>query len=395
MSEGLLLIYLIARREFLVRIRSRFFQVGTLILVVLLAGYIVLQGTVLKKAFSTTRMGFVGSTQALAAPLRTSVEATGQRLTVVDLASEQDGEAQIRSDRLDAVVGGSPADPTVTVRDSLDPTVEAVFNALLRQAALNQALVDGGLDPRSIGQRVAAAGVHVDALDPGASERNGRIVESVFVAILLYTSLLMYGQFVAQGVIEEKANRIVEILLSAVPARSLLFGKVAGIGLVGLLQLTIIGLASLVVVSATQTLSIPPLSPAIVVWSLAWFLLGFAFYALLFAAAASLVSRQEDVASATGPITVLVVGTYLAFYWVIAHPDNGLAVLLSVLPGFAPIIMPSRIATGDAQLWQELLAVLLSGAAIFLLNSAAARIYTYSVVRLGGRVSLREAWAGR
>ena len=199
---------------------------------------------------------------------------------------------------------------------------------------------------------------------------------------------------VAGGVVEEKANRIVEILLSTIRPRQLLFGKVLGIGLVGFIQLALVGITALLVVSRTQVLNLPNIGVGSVLDGLLWFVLGFILYALLYAAAGSLVSRQEDIPSVTSPLTMLVVATYLVFFWVVANPDNPIGVALSVIPPFAPILMPARIATGDAQLWQVVVAVILTLGEIALLNALAARIYANSVLRIGTRVKLTQAWRG-
>jgi ABC-2 type transport system permease protein len=232
-------------------------------------------------------------------------------------------------------------------------------------------------------------------LDPNAAIRTQREVVGIFVAALLYVALVVYGQLVAAGVVEEKANRIIEILLSTVRPRQLLFGKVVGIGLVGLAQLVVVGVVALIAVAKTQVINVPNVGVTAVAGALLWFVLGFVFYALIYAAGGSLVSRQEDIAAVTTPITFLIVGTYLAFFWVTANPDNPVAVGLSILPPFAPVLMSSRIATGDAQAWQVALAVVLAIAAIAVLNALAARIYSNSVLRVGSRVKLAEAWRSR
>ena len=95
------------------------------------------------------------------------------------------------------------------------------------------------------------------------------------------------------------------------------------------------------------------------------------------------------------PISFLIVGPYVAFFWVVANPDNPIGVALSMLPPFAPVMMPARMATGDAQSWQVVVAVLLMLAAIAGMNALAARIYSNSVLRIGSRVRLADAWRGR
>jgi ABC-2 type transport system permease protein len=385
---------LIARREFITRVRSRFFIVGTVLFAALLAGYIVLQALVISKATTTVDVGFSGDAQALAQPLK-SIAAT-EKVTVHlhAVADAQDGDAQVRDGTLDAAVSGDSASPDVAVKDQLDPTLGATLNALVKQVALNRALTASGADPAKVEQQVASAGIQLHLLDPNAAEKTGREIVGVFVAALLYVSLVLYGQFVAQGVVEEKANRIIEILLSTVKARQLLLGKVLGIGLVGLLQLAVLGIVALVAISRYQVVSIPNVGAEAVLGGLMWYVLGFVFYALIYAAAGSLVSRQEEIASVTAPLSMLVVGTYLAFFWVSANPDNPIALALTIIPPFALVLMPARMATGDAALWQVLLSVALTVGGIAALTNIAARIYSNSVLRIGSRVRLTQAWRG-
>jgi ABC-2 type transport system permease protein len=107
-----------------------------------------------------------------------------------------------------------------------------------------------------------------------------------------------------------------------------------------------------------------------------------------------MVSRQEDLGAVTVPITMLLVGTYLSFFWVISNPTSPVAAALSMLPPFSPVLMPSRMASGDAAIWQVLVAVVLMVAAIVGVNWLAARIYVNSVLRVGSRVGWGQAWRG-
>lgn len=393
-GEEVRIFFLIVRREFISRVRSRFFIVGTVVFMVLLGGYIVLQALVLNKQTTTVSVGFTSSAQPLVQPLSTAASAEGVKIDVSNVDDVAGGEDQVRSGKLDALITGDPGSPQVEVKDKLDPTVEATLDAIVRQIALTKSLSSAGLDPAKVEGEVAKAAPHIVYLDPNAAIKTQREVVGVFVAALLYVTLVIYGQLVAQGVVEEKANRIIEILLATVRPRQLLLGKVVGIGLVGMLQLVLLGVTALVVVSRTQAINVPDVGVTAVLGGLLWFVLGFVLYALLYAAAGSLVSRQEDIASVTTPLTMLVVGTYLVFFWVTANPTNPLAVALSIIPPFAVVLMPARIATGDAALWQFLLAVVLTLLEIAALNWLAARIYANSVLRIGTRVGFLEAWRG-
>lgn len=392
-GDALHTVLLIVRREFLTRVRSRFFLIGTVLLMVLLAGYIVIQVEVINRSSTTVKVGFAGAAQALAKPLSAS-SGGGETIQTQLVDSVSSGEDLVRSGDLDALVSGDPAAPVVEVKDQLDPTVATNLTALVQGIVFEQALAGTGVDPTQIEAKVAAAGFHLVALDPNAAQQAERSVVGIFVAALLYIALQVYGQFVTQGVIEEKANKIIEIMLSTVRPRQLLLGKVIGIGLVGLLQLVLVGAVALITVMKTNAITVPNVGVTAVMGALLWFVLGFLFYALIYAAGGSMITRQEDAAAVTVPITLLLVGTYLAFFWVVANPGNPIGIGLSMLPPFAPVLMPARMATGDAQAWQVLVAVALMVAAIIGLNGLAARIYANSVLRVGLRVPWRSAWKG-
>jgi ABC-2 type transport system permease protein len=394
LPDGIRTTLLIARREFMTRVRSRLFLIGTVVLVVLLVGYIVLQALVINRAVTTVKVGFVGDAAALAAPLK-AAGGPDLKVEIHTVADVKTGQDQVRAGDLDALVSGEPTAPQVAVKDMLDPTVAATLDTLVKEAALNTAITAAGANPAPIDSAVASATIQLVYLDPNAAQRTQRDVVGIFVAALLYVALLIYGQLVAAGVVEEKANRIIEILLSTVRPRQVLFGKVVGIGLMGLAQLLLVSAVALVAVTKTQIINVPTVGVTAVAGGLLWFVLGFVFYALLYAAAGSLISRQEDLGAVTVPITMLILGSYLAFFWVLGNPDNPVAIGLSILPPFAPTLMPARMATGDAQAWQVVLAVVLMLAAIAGMNALAARIYSNSVLRIGSRVKLLEAWRGR
>ena len=387
------LTFIVARREFLTRARSRFFVIGTVLLAVLLAGFIVLQ-SFLGGRPTTVNAGFEGGAQVLAAPLAraaNSSKLTVDTTVVGDLAA---AKAQVLSGKLDLLVSGDPAAPDVYVKDSIDPVLAATLEELVKEVALNRAVAQAGADPAAIDSKVAQATYRLNFLDPNAAQNTARLVVGIFVAALLYVTLLMYGQFVAQGVVEEKQNRIIEILLATIRPTQLLFGKVVGIGLLGLIQLVALGAVALAVNTRTHAIAIPSIGADAVASGLMWFVLGFIFYALIYAAGGSLVSRQEDLQSVLAPITMLVVGTYLAFFWVEANPDNPIAIGISMLPALAPVLMPARMASGQAEAWQVVVAVVLTLVATAGVTSLAARIYTNSVLRVGARVAWRDALRG-
>src|SRR5438270_4686656 len=250
------MVYLIARREFLTRAQSRFFLIGTVVLGVLMAGFIVLQSFLAGRP-TTVDAGFVGDTQVLAAPLAQAADSKTLTLNTHNEASVAAGQDLVRSGKLDLLVSGDPAGPDVYVKDGLSTTVELTLTGLVKQVALNRALVAAGADPGAVAAKVAKANIKLTYLDPNAAQQTARIVVGIFVAAILYVSMLIYGQIVAQGVVEEKQNRIVEILLSTVRPQQLLFGKVVGIGLLGIIQLLVLSAVAILAVSRTQVISLP------------------------------------------------------------------------------------------------------------------------------------------
>ncbi len=204
--------------------------------------------------------------------------------------------------------------------------------------------------------------------------------------------MIVYGQLVAAGVIEEKSNRIVEILLATVRPWQLMMGKIIGIGLVALVQVVLVAGVALVLASATKLVSIPTLGVDVVISGVVWFVLGYLVYALLFAAAGSMVSRQEDVSSVAMPVILVLVAAWIIALTV-AAPDPGstATTVFSFIPVFSPVIMPVRIAAGVAPFWQVAISVVLTIGTIYGFAALAGRIYRNSVLHVGGRVKLGEA----
>jgi ABC-2 type transport system permease protein len=389
------IIYLVARRELQKRLGGRVFRVGTLAMIVLIA----LGITIAKVAGGSStpapiRVGFTSTTTALEPAFSSWATGAGTLVTVSNVADAAAGTAQVTAGTLDVLVTGSPSAPAAVVNDTLDTDVQSALSVAVLEARLTAA----GLTPASVA--AALAGTHVDVqslapASPADPEQSGKLAAAIFVAFLLYLSIALYGSFVAQGVVEEKATRIVEILLGTIRPSQLLAGKIIGIGLAGVLQLSIIAAATLVLVQQTHIVSIPAVSAGSVLVYLVWFVLGFLFYATAYAGVASLVSRQEDVSSATAPIYIFLIAAYVLVSIVVPDPGGAVSTVVSILPPFAPILMSVRMATGDATAWQVGLAIVLIVVSIAGLIWLAGRVYSNSILRLGARVRLLDALRGK
>jgi ABC-2 type transport system permease protein len=230
-------------------------------------------------------------------------------------------------------------------------------------------------------------------LEPASGEPgDAEVLIAILSAVVLLGALAIYGQWVLTGVVEEKSNRVVEVILATVRSRHLLAGKVIGIGLLGLSQLALIGglAAALLTAGAFDAPTSLGGSVALIV---PWFALGFALYAVAYAAAGALASRQQDANSAGLPITYTLLAVYWIGYVALSADKNGLlANLLTVLPISAPLVLPARSALVGVPLWEHVLAVVLVLASIYALVRFAGRIYTQGLLRSGPRLGIRAAW---
>lgn len=384
-------VLLVARREFLGKVRTRSFLIGTVVIVAVLAGYVLLQ-TVLFDSSNRSTVGLSGQSTALAEPLRQTASSFGREVVTVDVTDPAAAEAQVRSGDLDALVTGAPDALRVLVKENLNSAVQNSLDTIVRQQVLNAQLAEAGLNPADVAENMAAAKVTVVALEPEDAQTGQRLAIGLVIAALLYYSLLVYGTMVAQGVVEEKSSRVVEILLATVRPWQLLLGKVMGLGAVGLVQLVLIGGIGLVLSSTTGVIDLTGVAGGALATGVLWYLLGFFLYATIFAAAASLVSRQEELQSVVTPIsTVIIVAFVVGINLLIQDPSGTAVTVLSLLPPFAPILMPGRMAIGVAPLWQVLLAVVLALIAVAAITWLGGKIYSNAVLRTGSRVKLREA----
>ena len=383
---------LVAKRELNTRLRTRSFVVSTAVLLVLLCGYVALQAF-LASSSSTMTIALTGQAQGIAEELQAAGAPVGDKFETVTAASEEDGQAQVRAGDADALVSGSASRLRVTVKSTLDTKLRAVLDGIVQQQVLDAQLSAAHLDPVQVRQTVSAA--HVDVappLEPRDSDHGQRLVIGIVVAVLLYLSIITYGMLVAQGVVEEKSSRVVEILLSPVRPWHLLLGKVIGLGLVGLAQLGILAVVGLAVATGTGVLSLSGVAAGAVVWGLVWYLLGFLLYAMLYGAAGSLVSRQEDTQTVVGPVNIaLIIGFIVGINLLTQSPDGTATRVVSLIPLLSPVLMPARIATGAAAPWEIVTSLVLTIATIALVTWLGARIYQNGVLRVGSRVKLADA----
>jgi ABC-2 type transport system permease protein len=382
---------LVAKREFVTKVRTRSFLIGTAVIIAVLAGYVVLQSFLFDDQQRSV-VGLSGQATQLADPLREKAGSFGIDVETRDVTTMADAEQQVRDGSLDALVTGAPPALKMIVKGSGNDVLTTVLNDVLRQQVLIAQLAESGTTPQQVAQTLANVSVAVTALEPVDPQQGQRLAIGLIVAALLYYSLLVYGTMVAQGVVEEKSSRVVEILLATVRPWQLLLGKVIGLGAVGLLQLLVISTVGLGLSSAFDVIDVSALGGTALLIGVLWYLLGFFLYATVFAAAASLVSRQEELQSVLTPISMTIIVAFVAgINLMIGSPSGPTVTVLSLLPPFAPILMPGRMAMGVAPLWQVVLSIVLALATIAAITWLGGKVYANAVLRTGARVKLREA----
>jgi ABC-2 type transport system permease protein len=382
---------LVAGRELNTRLRSKAFLITTAATLVLLIGASLVFKLI--GGGSDATVGFTQENAALAQPFKAVASSIGESVDTKTVSGEQAGRDQVADSSLDALVVGDGKTVRVVVKKDLDDNLRNAFNVLAGQVALNQEIVRLGGDPAQVNSAVADASVDVEELEEPYPYDPQQLVLGIIAGILIYMSLLLNGQMVAQGVVEEKSSRVVELLLSTIRPWQLMAGKVLGIGLVGLIQMVVIGGVGVITALSLDVLTISTgAAVGTVVWLVVWYLLGFLMYSLVFAGLGALVSRQEDVGGVISPALMFVIVGYVIGISVLpSDPGNALVEVLSIIPVFAPTLMPMRLAMGGVPVWEAVVSVGLVVALIPALVWLAGKIYANAVMRSGARVKLSDA----
>ncbi|MDV6285481.1 ABC transporter permease [Rhodococcus jostii] len=382
---------LVARREFLTQVAKKSFVISNVIILLAIVGGIVAYSLFSGGDDERATIGLVGD-QSLAPALVATGDAVGTPVDVVPTTDEQAARDEVGNGDLDvALIPGTNGSVTAVTESEIGSGLRTVIDAAVVQQAQSGALAAQGVDPAQLAEATGRAVVTVDALDPPDPEKGQRVALSIAVVVLLYMQIMMFGMYVAMGVVEEKSSRVVELLLSTLRPLQLLWGKVIGIGAVGLVQLTAYGVVGVAAGLATGVLTVTGTAIGVLAGTLGWFVLGFAFFAVLYAAAGSMVSRQEDVNATASPLMVLIVIMFFSAFSSVSNPDGTLSNVLSWIPPFSAILMPLRIAAGVASPVQVVVTVALMLAVTAALSVLAAKIYQRSILRIGKVVSWKEA----
>ena len=382
---------LVAAREFRERVRGRIFRIGTLLVLVIVSAAIVIP-TLIGSKGTIQRVGVAGT---LSAPVRAAVIADGPAIgAVVELVAEpnaQAASADLRADRIDlAVVDGSRVIVDKPTAESDTSPSAQLIRAVARTVGTGEALQTAGLTPAQAAVIAGARPLRVSSLQPGGPGTTQRNTSYVGL-LLLFFMLTQYNAWTLTGVLEEKTSRIVEVLLAAVTPARLLAGKVLGISLAAFLQAGMAVAVAVGEVRATHSDVLNGITPQTVAATLTWLILGYAFYAWVYAAAGSTADRQEQAQSLLIPLGLPVIfGFFVAATAAMSGNPSVLVHVLAYLPPTAPFAMPVLVSLGAASAWQFALSAAISVACTAGLARGAIAVYRTSILQTGRRVPLRE-----
>jgi ABC-2 type transport system permease protein len=420
----------VARREFLARVRSRWFLFSTLVVPLLFVGAMILPAVLVDRSAGEPKpLLIVDETdERLSDPLiellredgvparrlpdraraaaagrggvaGTSLDTLRSRILAGEGTSEVDAAAAWLYLPPDLVEGG---EATLVEDRETGPLLRRSVSGALREVVTSRRLEQAGLGSAEVEEALRPVSVKVEPLRVEDGPAGLRQALGFLFAMALYVMFIVYGQMIARGVLEEKTSDIVEILVSSLRPWEMMLGKILGIGAVGLTQVAIwvgviglasaFGLASAAPALAEMGLDISQVAFPwdLILWSMVYFFTGYLLYSGVFAAAGAMVTSEQDIQQVLIPALIPIVLPILVLPAAMQTPDAGWVVIMSLIPFFSPILMPMRIAASHVPAWQSVLAVVLLLVTTYLLARAAGRIYRMGILMKGKRPNLPE-----
>jgi ABC-2 type transport system permease protein len=385
-------IFELARRDFVQRAKSKAFLMS----MALTVGIVLIIGPLISLAdrdpgptqvglLGELPAGAVGSIQGQADLLDMDIELQ----TYYELESAE--QAVIDGD-LDALVNGSDE---LVFREEVQLRLATVLTGGIANAERKAIAEEMGLSLQEVDTLLYPVVFDQRTLEPSETDEDqAREFAAIIGLMLLYISILMFGQFVMMGVMEEKQTRVVEVVLSRVKPTQVLIGKVVGIGLLGLIQIVALGGAVLFTLSVVDLMDIDLTGIGLKVFGLLilWYLLGYTFYSFMYGALGATISRQEDMQGvAMLPVLLILPGFFLG-QMALINPEGWLPRVASFIPIWSPMVMAVRSIASDVPIWEVTLAIALVGVTTYGLVRFGGRIYRGAILHTGSKTKLRAAW---
>lgn len=413
MRDGLLRnTLLIARREYLERVRSKVFRITTLLVPIGMAGMALLGSMSGKKLEGVQNLAILSNNAGLAQQVKAALDdgEFAPKLVEVYAPSTDADVAEVKDQvasrqiagylTLETIPGEVEPETTWISGSSINLVGKAQMESAVRSALVREQLAKRGVPEDEVHGLMKDVKLETKQLKNGAvvsSDSERSFLGAYGLIIVLYASVLIYGINVARSVVEEKTSRIFEVLLSTTSADSLMLGKLLGVGAVGLTQMAIwIGLvvfyagSTMAAGQGIHGLASLGITKAELGFFAIFFLGGFYLYSALAAALGSTVSGEQEVQQFSFILISPLVVSVVLLPYVLSNPNSTTAIVLSLLPPFTPIIMYMRICAQMPPAWQVWLSVALLAASVWAMVWLAARIYRVGVLMYGKRATLPE-----
>jgi ABC-2 type transport system permease protein len=422
-------IQIVARREYLQRVRSKGFWIGTILFPLFAVAMTVLPSLFLARTKTSQQVVVVDETGRVAPellherprpkpsnPLRGNEEMERQISRVEFLVEPAGPDPKAQDEALAKRVLDKEVDAWIRITpgslkgDPVEYHGRSVSNFMtqgalerrLSDAVRRVRLADAGLDADRIGDLSAPVNLRTIRVSKEGSRAEGGaggFFAAYILFFMLFLALLIWGQQVMTGVLEEKGSRVVEVLVSTVKPFELMMGKLSGICLVGLTQFAI-WLLTLIVVSAPgvvaalgtmpDELKLPSLSLAAALHFLFFFILGFMVYASFYAALGAAFNNLQEAQQVAGTMGILFAIPAIVMPMVINSPSSTLSMVMSLIPLFTPVLMPLRIFVETPPIWQIALGYLLTVGFLFLMVWLCSRIYRVGILMYGKKPTIPE-----
>jgi ABC-2 type transport system permease protein len=412
-------IWLVMKREYLSRVRTKGFVITTILIPALLIGFIAFDVVVSTSNLSETlRIAIVDGGHGLAEPVAASLTEdklpdgkpayhVTQIFREPGVAIRTNLEAQVRGGKLDGFIWIPPdvssgQKPQFVTRSATVFTeMDAIDNALTEAVVLRR-LQGRGISTQELHHMLQGLDLQLIRLTSrGETEEKGQsLIVAGVMAMILYISLVAYGVRTMRSVQEEKTSRTMEILVSSIRPLQLLAGKIFGVAAVGLTQFLIwaisAGILSAYGLTVARQLS-PGASqyhihipPSLLAFMIVYFIGGYFLYSAIYATIGAMVSSEQDAQQLQMPVTMLLVIGILLFQVVMQNPNSSRSIVLSIIPFWSPMLMLMRIGLQQPPAWQIALSLGVLALSVVGVVYVTARLYRVGVLMYGKRPSLLE-----
>jgi ABC-2 type transport system permease protein len=401
----------IARRELLERIKTKWFVAITLLGPLFMVALVVIPAVIAAKSSSGTRMDIIDKTGVLAQPLADDLRKSDWTVTIVPPTTDENVELdKIRRNQINGFLV-VPADGVKTSLSSYrGDNASSQFVAVYLQQAMIKAVTDARADLVKLSpeQReimrgpIVVATLHSTGEAEGSSGM-GAFLIAYILAFILYIVITLYGVNVMRSVVQEKTSRVMEFLVAVVKPRDLLGGKILGVGGAAMIQLTVwLAFGYVALTHRNELLGLLGMKPSDtplpsfalgdLVIVLAFFVVGFFFYASMYAAVGAMVSSEQDTQQVQMPVTMLLIIGVMCFQLVTSSPRGTTTMVITHMPFWSPILMPMRFVLGGASLGEVLISLGILIVTTLLVVRLAAKIYRVGVLLYGKRPTVSELW---